>query len=149
MRKISNMKNIKIFFILSLLLMVMSSCNQDKNSPGYAYMADYDMYFTKYGKAYSASTILPNGQVNQPAPDGTVARNSTYYPFHPKGVADRVADQTKAGKALTNPMEPTEENIAEGKRQYDIFCADCHGFDGKGNIFNEKFFSRKLWCRGR
>ena len=139
------MKNKTIFFILSLLMVAMSSCNQDKNNPGYAYMADHDMYFTKYDKAYAASTILPNGQVNQPAPEGTVARNSTYFPYHPEGAAERVADQTKAGKELVNPVEATKENIAEGKRQFDIFCADCHGFDAKGNghLFKAKLFPAK------
>ncbi len=140
------MKNKTIFFILSLLMVAMlSSCNQDKNNPGYAYMADHDMYFTKYDKAYSASTILPNGQVNQPAPAGAVARNSSYYPFHPKGITDRVSGQTKAGKELVNPVEATEENIAEGKRQFDIFCADCHGFDAKGNghLYTAKLFPAK------
>ncbi len=145
MEKTSNMKNKTIFFILSLLMVAMSSCNQDKNNPGYAYMADYDMYFTKYDKAYNASTILPNGQVNQPAPDGAVARNSSYFPYHPKGPGERVADQAKAGKELVNPIKATDENIAEGKRQFDIFCADCHGFDAKGNghLYTAKLFPAK------
>jgi len=139
------MKNKTIFFILSLLMVTMSSCDRGKNNPGYAYMADHDMYFTKYDKAYGASTILPNGQVNQPAPDGAVARNSSYFPYHPKGVVDRVADQAKAGKELVNSVEATKENIAEGKRQFDIFCADCHGFDAKGNghLFKAKLFPAK------
>ena len=139
------MKNKTIFFILSLLMVAISSCNRDKNNPGYAYMADYDMYFSKYDKAYDASTILPNGQVNQPAPEGAVARKSSYYPYHPKGVVERMADQVKAGKELDNPLKATKENIAEGKRQFEIFCSDCHGFDAKGNghLYKEKLFPAK------
>jgi len=126
-------------------MVVLSSCERDKNNPGYAYMADYDMYFTKYDKAYNPSSVLPNGQVNQPAPEGAVGRNDSYFPFHPKSVVEKVGDQTKAGTELINPIKPNDENIAEGKRQYDIFCADCHGFDAKGNghLYTSKLFPAK------
>jgi mono/diheme cytochrome c family protein len=124
-------KTIVTFFIL--LSVVFISCERDKNNPGYAYMADYDMYYTKFAKAYAPNDVLPNGMVNQPLPDGAVARNSVYYPFHPTSVVEKVQDQERAGKVLKNPVPATKENLAEGKRQYDIFCADCHGIDLKGN----------------
>jgi mono/diheme cytochrome c family protein len=146
MRKTFNMKNRSILFILLLFVMVaLSSCVRDKNNPGYAYMGEHDMYYTKFDKAYAPNKILPNGQVNQPAPDGAVARNSAYFPFHPKNIAEKVAGQAKAGVELKNPVTPTPENLAEGKRQYGIFCADCHGFDAKGDghLYKAKLFPAK------
>ena len=135
------MKKISILFILSLLAVAMSSCVRDKNNPGYAYMGEHDMYYTKFDKAYAPNNVLPNGQVNQPAPAGAVARNSDFFPYHPKNVAD----QAKAGIELKNPVTPTKENLAEGKRQYGIFCADCHGFDAKGDghLYTAKLFPAK------
>jgi len=138
------MKNI-VLFILLMSLGTLFSCIRDKNHPGYVYMGEHDMYYTKYDKAYAPSNVLPNGQVNQPAPEGTVARGSNYFPYHPENIAEKVVDQEKAGTELINPVEPTTENLAEGKRQYDIFCADCHGFDAKGNghLYTSKLFPAK------
>ncbi len=139
------MKKIAILFILSLWMVAFTSCVRDKNNPGYAYMGEHDMYYTKYDKAYAPNKILPNGQVNQPAPEGTVDRKADFFPFHPKNIAEKVADQAKAGAILKNPVPATPENIQEGKRQYDIFCADCHGFDAKGDghLYTAKLFPAK------
>ncbi len=139
------MKKTAILFILSLWMVTFTSCVGDKNNPGYAYMGEHDMYYTKFDKAYAPSKILPNGQVNQPAPEGTVDRKASFFPFHPKNIAEKVADQAKAGAILKNPVPATDENIAEGKRQYNIFCADCHGFDAKGDghLYTAKLFPAK------
>jgi mono/diheme cytochrome c family protein len=136
------MKNRIIPFLLLLIVVGLSSCIRDKNNPGYAYMADYDMYFSKYDKAYAPSDVLPNGQVNQPSPEGSVARGAEYFPYNPKSIVEKVADQEKAGKELVNPVTPDNKNLAEGKRQYEIFCMDCHGADGKGNghLYAAKLF---------
>ena len=136
------MKNIKHIFILLLSLTAFSSCVQDKNSPGFAYMGEHDMYYTKFDKAYTPNNVLPNGQTNQPAPEGSVARESSYFPFHPANITEKVADQNKAGEVLKNPVSATDENIAEGKRQYEIFCMDCHGVGGKGDghLYTAKLF---------
>ena len=139
------MKTRLIFSILMLFAVVFTSCKRDKNDPGYAYMADYDMYYTKFAKAYAPNDLLPGGTVNQPKPEGSVARNSIYYPFNPASVAEKVADKEKAGVVLKNPVPATKESIAEGKRQYNIFCADCHRFDLKGNghLYAAKLFPAK------
>ncbi len=136
------MKNIKHIFILLLSITALSSCVQDKNNPGFAYMGEHDMYYTKYDKAYTPNSILPNGQTNQPAPEGSVAREKSYFPFHPANITEKVADQKKAGEVLINPVSATDENMAEGKRQYEIFCMDCHGVSGKGDghLYTAKLF---------
>ncbi len=32
-----------------------------------------------------------------------------------------------------NPLEITDESLAKGQEQFNIYCATCHGRDGKGN----------------
>lgn len=38
----------------------------------------------------------------------------------------------EAGKRLQNPVMPTAASIENGKRLFKIYCALCHGRDGKG-----------------
>jgi len=43
------------------------------------------------------------------------------------------ADRTKPnGMALTNPYETGDAAVANGKRMFEIYCATCHGAEGKG-----------------
>ncbi len=35
-------------------------------------------------------------------------------------------------KAMKNPVEPTPQSIASGKKVYDKYCANCHGEKGDG-----------------
>ena len=41
-------------------------------------------------------------------------------------------DRIEAGKKLRNPVEPTSSVMATGQRLYEVYCALCHGSDGKG-----------------
>jgi mono/diheme cytochrome c family protein len=133
------MKNKKIMRILRLLALLMfpalmfTSCQVDKNNPGYDYMGTYDMYYTKFYKAYTPNPVLPNGQTIQPAPKGTVARGKMPFPFKGNTIQERVVEQTQAGTVLQNPIKPNDENLAQGKKQFNIFCSDCHGIQGKGD----------------
>ena len=36
-------------------------------------------------------------------------------------------------KTLKNPIQPTPESLAAGKRLYDRLCANCHGATGLGD----------------
>ncbi len=139
------MKNRSLLFILLLAVTGLSSCVQNKNNPGYAYMGEHDMYYTKFDKAYTPNKILPNGQTNQPSAAGSVDRSSSFFPFHPKNIAEKVADQTKAGVELKNPVPVNAATLAVGKRQYEIFCLDCHGANAKGDghLYTAKLFPAK------
>ena len=33
---------------------------------------------------------------------------------------------------MHNPLQPTPENLAQGKVQFDTYCAPCHGVSGQG-----------------
>ena len=48
-------------------------------------------------------------------------------------LAKGVLAWARRGDASTpNPLQPTEENLQDGRRQYEKQCAFCHGLDGKG-----------------
>jgi mono/diheme cytochrome c family protein len=34
---------------------------------------------------------------------------------------------------LVNHFEPNADNLERGKVEFNIFCANCHGFDGNGD----------------
>jgi mono/diheme cytochrome c family protein len=34
---------------------------------------------------------------------------------------------------MHNPLQPTPENLAGGKQQFETYCAPCHGESGRGN----------------
>lgn len=40
---------------------------------------------------------------------------------------------TEADTALSNPLQPTAENIREGREAYANFCVPCHGESGRGD----------------
>jgi len=43
------------------------------------------------------------------------------------------APDAETAVTLTNPLEPTAENLADGKRYYGYYCAMCHGTSGHGD----------------
>lgn len=56
---------------------------------------------------------------------GTVARGFMPYMYED--------DIEGAKEFLTNPLEPTEENLAIGQKKYETFCSPCHGYYGEGD----------------
>jgi mono/diheme cytochrome c family protein len=115
---------------IAVTLMVIASCDRTRSSTGWDYMPD--MY---YSNAYETFTPNPNfeDQRTMRTPvEGTVPREMIPFPYE-KTDEDRVA----AGKALVNPLEPSEVNIQRGEEAYGIYCIDCHGpsGDGKGYLF--------------
>jgi mono/diheme cytochrome c family protein len=127
------MKYLQLTALILFTMGLFTSCEVDKNNPGYDFMGEYDMYYTKFYKAYTPNKILPNGQTIQAPPKGTVARGQEPFPFKGATVADRVKEQYEAGDVLKNPYKATENIITKGQKQYNIFCSDCHGFQGKGD----------------
>ena len=47
--------------------------------------------------------------------------------------APRIMNRREARTALTNPLDETPAEIAEGKALYDVYCALCHGDEGEGD----------------
>ncbi|MCF8260219.1 MAG: DUF3341 domain-containing protein [Melioribacteraceae bacterium] len=57
--------------------------------------------------------------------EGTIARGQLPYEYYQK--------PEEAAVALINPLFPTAENFALGKKKYDIYCSPCHGYHGEGD----------------
>ncbi|MBW6460620.1 MAG: c-type cytochrome [Bacteroidales bacterium] len=125
--------------ILPMVILLAVSCNHDRNHPGRAFMADFDMYYAKSYEPYTANPVFADSITMQVAPAGTVSRGFIPYPY----MAKSFDDQVLAGKELANPLEATAEVIQEGKAHYEIYCAICHGEkgDGQGYLFTSRKFT--------
>ncbi len=120
-----------IRFIIATLVttLLLSSCSRDRSKPNVQYMPD--MYVSIPYDPYGINPIMPEGRAAQTPPDGTIARGKM--PFEiPEGFDGY--DQAK--EHLKMPLKLNSENMANGKKMYDIYCAICHGVkgDGKGNL---------------
>lgn len=88
-----------------------------------------DMHESKAYESFSMNSLYDNGITLQTPVEGTVIR----------GVLPEEFDATpggalKAGEVLVNPfVDADSEILAGGKKEYDIFCAVCHGLGGVGD----------------
>src|SRR5512147_1836656 len=48
-----------------------------------------------------------------------------------RAVAVRVKRFTVGGKGDRNPIPPTDEDLARGRRAFSHYCTVCHGLDGQ------------------
>lgn len=127
------------FFITTLIVLVaLSSCNHDRNHPGWVYAPD--MMYSEAYDAYTENPNFENGRTMQLPVKGSIARGSIPYPYE-----KTYFGQVAAGKELVNPLEINNEVLATGKEQYDIYCAICHGDQGKGDgyLYTSKLFTVK------
>ncbi len=81
--------------------------------------------------AQRADSFFKDGHGMQLPPVGAVARN--YMP-----ILDKTPEQ--AGKDILNPLPITAKILERGKVGYDIHCAVCHGFLGRGKPLLDKFY---------
>jgi mono/diheme cytochrome c family protein len=51
----------------------------------------------------------------------------------PSPAAEPAIRATNDGLSLQNPVNPTPESLASGKKLYDRLCAECHGEKGDGD----------------
>ncbi len=133
------------FLILLLIPLFFASCDKDKNNPGYAYMGEFDMYYSKPYKAYTPNPVFASGITNQLPPEGSIARGKMPFPYKGSTVADRAVNQSLAGQELINPLAVSDEVLTEGKEDFRIFCSSCHGLEGKGDghLYTSKLFPAK------
>ena len=119
------MKNFVKIIIALVVVTSVVSCN-DKRTPQVQYMPD--MYVAVPYEANGADGL--NGKmVDRDPVAGTIKRGGFVafeYPDTNEGY-----DLAKA--ELKSPLKVTEENLANGKKMYDIYCAVCHGKKGDGN----------------
>ena len=126
------MKYIRLFALL-IIPFLLSSCSRTKNNPGYDYMGDKDMYYTKYYKAYSPNPVFSDSMSNQLPAEGAIARGSMPFPYPGSNIGERALNQAKSGVEVPNPVVINSDVLAAGKAKYNVFCSGCHGTEGKGD----------------
>lgn len=116
---------------LILLFFLQFSCKTDTKKRGYEYFPD--MTYSKAYETYDPNTIYLDGKTAQAPVLGTIPREMVpyQYPNSPEGLK-------LAKLELINPFNPNKNNVSRGKVEFNTFCANCHGFDGKGdgNLFS-------------
>lgn len=126
--------NRQIIAIL-VVLIALTSCSRDRSKPNLRYMPD--MYKSIPYEPYGENAMLKDGRSAMVPPEGTVARGHSTFDI--PGTFDGY-NQAKA--ELKSPFEVNQENLANGKKMYNIYCSSCHGIkgDGKGKLVeNGKF----------
>ena len=86
------------------------------------------MQYSPASLSQTSNPVLPNGMTSQPAVIGTIPRG--YQPFH---YGRDLAEAERAGRELTNPFQPSQENLVRGQYIYENYCAVCHGAGGAGD----------------
>lgn len=150
------MKNIYKLFLVSLVVLILASCNRDPNDPGLEFAPQ--MYVSVPYEPFTQvkdHPFNPMGlNVRQPA-KGTVPRRwsnmnerdryESMLESDSNGVAnDLMFYDIPSGQKgleyaaanLKNPLIPNKTVLAEGQRLYEAYCAHCHGKqgDGKGPV---------------
>ncbi|MAN59442.1 MAG: cytochrome C [Flavobacteriaceae bacterium] len=128
------MKNSINIAILLIVAASLFSCADD-NKPNYLFMPD--MYEPVGYETYGEYDIFKNEQEAKLPAEGTIPRGWKPYDYE-----DSTDGLNLAKAELQNPLEVTEENLAEGQQLYGIYCAVCHGATGDGQgilVQREKF----------
>ena len=137
--RIKNKYSTLLLIVIISGLFSLTSCNHDRNHPGWAYMPD--MYYSEATDAYSENAVFRDSVANQLPVTGTIARGHMPYPYRQKNYPDQIL----AGKELMNPIPVNEETLNRGKKQYEIYCESCHGVagDGNGHLYTSKLYPMK------
>lgn len=130
-------KHIVLLCIAGIAL-YFAGCRAGGDYPGREYMPD--MTHSTAWEAYVPARpvvmaggdtvrLFNNGASARKPVNGTIARG--YMPYH---FDDNEADYAKSGQTLFNPFNDKHNEVLEdGKVNYDIYCAVCHGGKGKGD----------------
>ena len=122
--------------LLALLILVLGiqSCS-DNSRPNYQYFPN--MYEPVGYETYADSDAFANGIEAQIPVEGSIARG-----WEPYDYPDTNEGYEAAKANLNSTIEITDENQANGKELYGIYCAVCHGNKGDGQgilMTREKF----------
>lgn len=121
-------RNSKYYLLgLGLIILALSSCDHNRNSPGYEYVND--MVVSTAYETESPNPVFKDGKTEQQPVKGTISRG--HMPF--EYTAKSADEQARAGRELKNPIAVTDESLKKGKEQFTIYCAVCHGDQGKGD----------------
>jgi len=131
------MNKIKSIVAASLgLTICLASCDSGniRRTPGHIYAPDMT-----YSRAYDAYTSNPalgkDSLISHPPVDGTIARGHLY---------DHIKEgDTMAYKTYTTDLRFSADEMKEGGRLFNIYCAICHGsnLDGQGPLYSSGKFA--------
>jgi mono/diheme cytochrome c family protein len=125
------MNKIKSILVASLgITLGLASCDSGntRRTPGHIYAPDMT-----YSRAYDAYTSNPNfddSLTSRPPVAGTVARGHQRPEYLKEG-------DTTGYKSFTTALRFDADEVKEGGRLFNIYCAICHGpnMDGQGPLF--------------
>jgi hypothetical protein len=125
------MNKTKSILIASLAMAIgLASCDSGniRRDPGHVYAPD--MYYSRAYDAYTSNPNFADSQTSRLPVDGTIARGHQL-PDHLK------EGDTAAYKTFTTDLRFTDDELKEGGRLFNIYCAICHGpnLDGQGPLF--------------
>jgi mono/diheme cytochrome c family protein len=132
------MRNVFVIGLAGLLLTSGCALIADEKDPGWEYAPQ--MYVSDAYEPYSQindHSINPQGKNMREPVAGTIARSGVgydnmnislmyNYPIHKDSLET-------AARVLKNPLESTTQNLAKGAYFYGVYCAPCHGSEGKGD----------------
>jgi mono/diheme cytochrome c family protein len=114
----------KSLLTILLIALTLISCN-DETERNYQYFPN--MYESVPYDTYGEYEIFPEEQEALTVVEGSIPRGFTPYEYE-----DSPEGYQKAKEELKNEVPYTEENLAEGRQLYTIYCATCHGDKGNG-----------------
>lgn len=140
--KMSNLKAISLGLFGVAVMAV--GCKNDPLSPGVEYMPD--MYRSPSYETYSVNPFYGDSMSNRKPVPGTVTKGDRWNNvFSPDAIPypyENTPEGYEASAQNKNPLQRTEQFVAEGKVAYEKFCVHCHGATGMGDgtiVANGKF----------
>lgn len=83
-------------------------------------------------KAQSALSVFADGRSNRPRVAGALARGDLHEDSHYwQGLVN--GDYATTFPTQNPSIKLTDEFVKRGQQRFNIYCAPCHGFDGRGN----------------
>ena len=121
---------------LVCIVVLMSSCTKDPNSPGVEYMPD--MYRSPSYETYSTNPVFKDSMTAQLPVAGTIGRGEWPHTGSlinalPYAYPNTLEGYAAAGEELTSPLKKSPETVAEGKVIFEKMCMHCHGAEGQGD----------------
>lgn len=115
----------KLFLSILTVMLLLTSCSRDRSKPNSQYMPD--MYTSIPYEPYGINEMMRDSMAAQTPPEGAIARGKM-----PFDIPEGTAGYNEAKESLVSPLEMSKENLDNGKKMYDIYCALCHGAKGDG-----------------
>jgi len=102
-----------------------AACGAEGDRPGWKFLPG--MMESVPHDTFEANPVSETGGMLLP-PAGTIPITGVPFPY-----GNTEEEAIRAGLELTNPLEPTPENLARGRHRFESACFVCHGAGGEGD----------------